>query len=289
MGVVSQMKMRDTVFEKLMAYSAKPTLYSGGTIKLWEDAHISQGMLQAHISPNIDAGSRNHSFIDRSVEWISDIAPVTEYPRVLDLGCGPGLYATRLYNKGYQVTGIDISENSIRYARETAEKEDAKITYIHGSYLELDEIEAFDLAILIYCDYSVLSPEERQKLLKNIMKALRKGGKLIFDVFTPLQYEGRNETTRWYFNDSAGFFKASPHLCLESTFIYEDDVRLDQYVILDENDQVDVIRVWDRSFTKERLLSETESEGFVLEGSYENVAGDPYNEASKSLCFVMRK
>lgn len=283
------MKKNDTVFEKIMEYSVKPALYTYGTIKLWEDPHISQGMLQAHISPNNDAASRNHAFIDRSVEWISTIAPVDSFPRLLDLGCGPGLYASRFCQMGYQVTGIDISENSIQYARENAEKEDAKIKYIHGSYLELDDIEAFDVAILIYCDYSVLSPEDRQKLLSNIMKALRKGGKLIFDVFTPLQYEGNHERNNWYSSKTSGFYKGSPHVCLESTFIYENDIRMDQYIIIDNQDQVDVIRVWDRSFTREQLLSETETQGFTLEGYYENVAGDVFNDASKSLCFVLRK
>lgn len=281
------MNKNEKVFEKIMEYSLKPALYECGTIKLWEDPHISQGMLEAHISPDIDAASRNHAFIDRSVEWISTITPVDLFPRILDLGCGPGIYATKLSKKGYHVTGIDISEKSINYAEKNADG--GQITYIHGSYLELNEIETFDVAILIYCDYSVLSPEDRKKLLANVMKALRKGGRLIFDVYTPLQYEGKNESNSWYCSKTSGFFKDSPHVCMESTIIYDDNIRMDQYIIIDDHDKVDVIRVWDRSFTKEQLLLETESQGFVLDGFYENVAGDSFNENSKSLCFVLKK
>ena len=36
--------------------------------------------------------------------------------KILDLGCGPGLYAELLAKKGHSITGVDFSENSIQYA-----------------------------------------------------------------------------------------------------------------------------------------------------------------------------
>jgi len=42
-----------------------------------------------------DTSSRRHAFIDRSVDWIVDAAGLAAGDSVLDLGCGPGLYATR--------------------------------------------------------------------------------------------------------------------------------------------------------------------------------------------------
>ena len=61
----------------------------------------------------------------------------------------------------------------------------------------------------------------RAKLLQNIHAALKPGGLLIFDVFTPLQYAGRKESRSWEYADE-GFICAEPHICLESKFQYED-------------------------------------------------------------------
>ena len=39
---------------------------------------------------------------------------------IADYGCGPGLYATKMAQRGAIVTGIDFSENSISYAKKLA-------------------------------------------------------------------------------------------------------------------------------------------------------------------------
>ena len=51
---------------------------------------------------------------------LGKLLKLKEGKRVIDFGCGPGLYATRLAQKGAFVTGIDFSENSINYARTAA-------------------------------------------------------------------------------------------------------------------------------------------------------------------------
>ena len=54
--------------------------------------------------------------------------------------------------------------------------------------MELDYENKFDLITLIYCDFGVLSDENRKRLIQKIHKALRRKGRLIFVVFTPKFY-----------------------------------------------------------------------------------------------------
>ena len=93
----------------------KPSLWQRSAEPFWDDEHISKGMLEAHLNPDWDAASRKHSFIDLSVKWISNIIPAGG--KILDLGCGPGLYTKRLSDMGYDVTGMDYSRRSIAYAK----------------------------------------------------------------------------------------------------------------------------------------------------------------------------
>ncbi|EOS51741.1 hypothetical protein C809_01201 [Lachnospiraceae bacterium MD335] len=94
----------------------KPPLYAKTEIPFWDDEHISLQMLNAHLNPNYDGASRKLEFIEKSVDWISKILPSENYPSVLDIGCGPGLYTERYAKKGYRVVGVDFSHRSINYA-----------------------------------------------------------------------------------------------------------------------------------------------------------------------------
>ena len=68
------------MFSKLLSYLARPELYAPSSAPFWDDEHISKGMLATHLDPEWDAASRNHLFIDKSVEWISRILPPKDYP-----------------------------------------------------------------------------------------------------------------------------------------------------------------------------------------------------------------
>ena len=277
------------MINKLFEYTKKPEVYAPSSGRFWDDKHISKEMLKAHLHPTMEAASRSHDFIHKSVEWIQTVSPSETKRRVLDLGCGPGIYAEKLFYKGYSVTGIDFSKRSIEYAKEQASRQGYNIEYIYKNYLEIDYDSIFDLVLLIYCDYGVLSHDDRAILLQKTYSAMKEGGKFIFDVFTPKNYEGKQESSNWYLHQGSGFWKPETHLCLQSHHIYEDNIRLDQYVIIDQENKIDVIRVWDRCYTKEMIIGELERVGFKSIKTYSDVSGKMYDEESKTICVVAQK
>jgi len=101
---------------QLAELSKKPALFTPGEKKFWDDPHISKCMLEAHLDPNHDAASRRPEIIDQTVHYLFESGILKHGMKVLDLGCGPGLYAERLYKAGVDVVGLDISERSIEYA-----------------------------------------------------------------------------------------------------------------------------------------------------------------------------
>lgn len=108
--------------KQLLKFMQRPQLYEPSSNKFWNDEHISKGMLEAHLNKDWEAATRKHDFVINSVEWISSIAPPSLKNKLLDLGCGPGIYAELFKRKGYDVTGVDFSERSINYAIESAKK-----------------------------------------------------------------------------------------------------------------------------------------------------------------------
>ena len=97
------------MFEGLISILEVPSLYQKTRVPFWNDKYISQQMLKAHLDPNFDGASRKLDFINKSVNWINKIAPPQKYKSLLDMGCGPGIYAEKFATSGYKVTGIDFS------------------------------------------------------------------------------------------------------------------------------------------------------------------------------------
>ena len=162
-----------TLFGDLHDLMKPPALYERTDAAFWDDEHISRGMLAAHLDPEFEGASRSFAFMDRSVDWICATAPPATHPRLLDLGCGPGLYAERFARAGYAVTGVDLSPRSLDHARRSANEQGLAIDYRCRNYLELDLDGSFDIAVMIYCDYGALSSDERRVVLRRVRERLR--------------------------------------------------------------------------------------------------------------------
>ena len=109
----------------------KPKIYEKGTAFMWTDEHISKQLLNIHLNPDIDLGSRKKSTIEKTANWILDTQKEKGKLNILDLGCGPGLYTEIFAKAGHNVTGIDISKNSIEYAKKCAKDKKLDITYLN--------------------------------------------------------------------------------------------------------------------------------------------------------------
>lgn len=233
--------------------------------------------------------SRKLEFIDKSVAWIASIAPPSQYRKLLDLGCGPGVYAERFHSAGYEVTGMDFSKRSIEYAKEQTAARNGKIGYFYQDYLTIDFDGCFDVVTLIYCDFGVLSTKDRATLMDKVYKGLRPDGVLILDVFTPAQHEGKQEARDWSYYPNGGFWAERKHLCLNSFYRYdEDNTVLNQTVVIDE-DSVECYNIWEHCFTKGDLLLEVQTAGFTQYELYGDVSGKIFDEQGNVICAVFTK
>lgn len=270
------------MYERLSAFLKKPELYEKTRENFWNDPHISKGMLEAHLDPNTDAASRKPEFIDSSVEWIGSLLP--HGAKLLDIGCGPGLYAKRFSEHGLCVTGLDFSDRSITYAKE----HDFVSEYVLQSYLQMDYENTFDMITMIWCDYGALIPQDRHDLLGRIFRALKPGGLFLFDVFTPKWYAGRKEKSSWEVCKTGGFWSPNPYICMNAEYYYGDNTAAERYVVI-EKEAVRCFNIWNTSFTKESLLEELQPYGVACVNCYSDVSGKPYEENSPTLCAVVKK
>jgi 2-polyprenyl-3-methyl-5-hydroxy-6-metoxy-1,4-benzoquinol methylase len=124
----------------------------------------------------------------QEVDFIEQEIAGNKSIRILDIGCGTGRHAIELAQKGYSVTGIDLSESQLKRAQEKANAHNLKIDFQQADARQLDFNNEFDLVIML-CEggFSLMETDEMNfAILKNATQALKNEGKLIFTTLNAL-------------------------------------------------------------------------------------------------------
>lgn len=283
--------MSDTevLFDTLSCFNRRPDVYSRYTADaLWTSPDISEMMLRYHLDGEVDLASRRTSFIEASFAWISQHFELGPGKRVIDLGCGPGLYVSRLARTGASVTGVDFSPRSIEYARERAQREGLDVEYRLGDYLALDLEPGYDLVTLIMCDFCALSPAQRAALLQRVRELLAPSGRFLFDVHSLADYETWEESAAYGERMMDGFWSSEPYFGFQTTFRYDDEkVVLERFLIVEREKQTEYFN-WFQHYSLESLTAEVESAGLIVEDVYGDVSGEPFEPSLPEFALVVR-
>lgn len=274
------------MFEELEEFRVRPAPFCEYTAEeLWADPHISERMLAAHLDPEVSRASRTSEFIGRSLRWLRETMGIGPGTRVLDLGCGPGLYSKRLAADGAHVTGVDVSERSLAYARDNVHT-GTRVDYIAGNYLEVEIGGEFDVAIMVMCDYSALSSEQRCRLLERLTSLLAPGGRFVFDVHGLGSLHSHREGVAYAPDLMGGFWARSRYHGFLHSFVYEKErVTLDKYEIIEAH-QRRTIYNWLQHFDADALDRELEENGFHLEQLMGDLAGADFDADADEFAVV---
>lgn len=107
---------------------------------------------------------------------------------ILDLGCGTGKHAISLATKGYQVSGVDISENMLSFAEQHKAKlsEDiqSNLTFINADIGNIELNEKYDAVTSLFhvASYQV-ADDDIKAFFQTIARHLKKNGVLCFDCW----------------------------------------------------------------------------------------------------------
>jgi len=102
--------------------------------------------------------------------------------RILDLGCGTGGHALPLAQRGYDVTGVDRSEQMLAIAKTKATQANLAVDFQQGDVRNLELGQTFDAVISMFAVMSYQTTnEELAAAFRTARRHLEPGGLLVFD------------------------------------------------------------------------------------------------------------
>ncbi|MCM3114900.1 methyltransferase domain-containing protein [Neobacillus sp. MER 74] len=225
------------------------------------------------------------------VEFVKDrcVKYHVEGTRFLDLACGTGELSVRLAQDGFQVTGVDLSEDMLAVAHAKAEETGLRIPFFQQSMTDLEGQAEFDV-IGILCDSLnyLQTEDEVRETFSNVFQHLSTKGIFLFDVhsiykiahlFINQTYASSEENVSFIWNSFAG----------KSLNSVEHEL---SFFVLDEQtgkyDRFDELH-FQRTYTIQQYSNWLIEAGFeVLEVSADFENTDPHSQ-SERIFFVARK
>jgi len=204
--------------EQLIGRRVPPLPWAEGDNIPWNEPAFSNRMLDEHLSQAHDLASRREPLIEAHVEFIQQQLGDGHVARILDLGCGPGLYAHRLARLGFKCHGIDFSPASIVHARDVAARGALDCSFEQADLREADFGARRDGVLLIFGQLNVFERERAREILQRAHAALSPGGKLLLEPQELDAVRGEAETTTDWSVVQRGLFASTPHLLLHERF-----------------------------------------------------------------------
>ena len=120
-------------------------------------------------------------FIEKELDFNKSI-------KILDVGCGTGRHSIELTKRGYNITGIDLSESMLQKARDKAKTNNLDIEFFNYDARKLPFNKDFDTAIML-CEggFPLMETDEMNfEILNNVTKSLKDKSKFIFTTLNGL-------------------------------------------------------------------------------------------------------
>lgn len=197
------------------------------------------------------------------VEFLVELLDLPVGSRILDLGCGTGRHSVLLAQRGYRMTGLDISAGMLGEARKAAEAAEVDVTWIHADATKWEADTLYD-AVICLCEgaMGLSNPDEDPithdlTILRRIYGALRPNGQLVMTAM----------------NGYATIRQMSDELVQEGRFdpatmlsVYEDEWDLP------EGKQV--IQIRERLLIPPEMVALMRHVGFTVEAVWGGTAGE---------------
>ncbi|MCH4170608.1 MAG: class I SAM-dependent methyltransferase [Lactobacillus sp.] len=224
-------------------------------------------------------------------EWQNYVASFMPEPKgtLLELACGSGTLAVKLAQAGFQVTGLDLSEEMLALADAKIQAAHLELPLIQGDARDMafdvpfDNITCFDDSICYLPDITAVTA-----VFQRVFAALKPGGLFLFDAHTPYQidtvfpgymYNAKFEDLAFMWTSYVG---EVPHSIEHDLTFFAWDESIKGYQVLEETHH-------ERTYPLATYLKALETAGFTDVEVSSDFGKGPVSEHTTRYFFKCRK
>jgi len=214
------MALRDEPAVDLSLLANRNALTPGEARLPWGDPEFSARMLAEHLDDRHDLASRRRATIDAHARWLAQVGPA-KGRRVLDLGCGPGLYLERFASMGWSCVGVDVAPAAIEYAQNRAAQTGDECEYMLGDFRDARIEGSFDLVLCLFGELSTVPLDDLQVVLERMGQSLTSEGRAVVELSTRAGVRRKGEPPLSWHAATGGLFAEGDHVVLRERAWFE--------------------------------------------------------------------
>jgi cyclopropane fatty-acyl-phospholipid synthase-like methyltransferase len=224
---------------------------------------------------------RNEQDAEEHIKLILDNVEIPSRSKILDMACGAGRHAVILARKDFEVTAVDLSENLLLIARQSARDENLNINFIRSDIREFKTNEKFNLIINLFTSFGYFdSDEENFSVLQKAYDLLTNDGYFVLDFFNS------------YFLQQ-NLIESSEEI-LDKVKIHQfrkiKENRVTKKIVITKDGNLSQFEESVRMFTKEELTKAIKNIGFDIYKTFGDFLGNEFEQfTSPRLIMICKK
>lgn len=213
------------------------------------------------------------------VSFFVAVLHLDEGQRILDVPSGNGRHAIALAQCGFDVTGVDISEAMLAFCQQHIWD---RLRFEHHDMRSLPYEQQFDAAFCAGNSFGYFIPEDTQRFLDSVARALKPGGRFLVDTAMVAEtYLVTGGVKEWVQADDIIMLIQNNYVPLQS--------RLDSELTYLHKGQVEKRLASHHIHTIGEIVRMLAAAGMTAEETYSNTDGDAFEIGAERLFLVARK
>ncbi len=219
------------------------------------------------------------------ISFVESALGITPGARILDLCCGQGRHAVALAQRGYRVTGQDLSQDYLNLAGKHAAASSVTLDLVQSDMRIIPFDGAFDAVINMFTAFGYLeSEEEDQKVLAAAQKALKPGGWLLLDMLNREWVVANQEEKDWHLGSDGLVYLEQRSLDLLASRNHVTFHSLDKEGLLRDLGGHHI-----RLYTLTEMVAQLNRAGLAFIRAYGGYASEPYGVSTRRMIVVAQK
>jgi SAM-dependent methyltransferase len=213
---------------------------------------------------------------------VINLAMVPPGAALLDLCCGLGRHAIEFAKQGFRVTGVDITQSYLDFARDKALASNIELELINADILVFNKPASFDLIVNLFNSFGYFEKHaDNVQVLQHCFASLKPGGKLLMELYS-------KEVVALHFKEGYSFeqddYSINVQQLIKNNWSW---IECNWTVIKDGMEKALSYSHW--LYSASELKDMLTTCGFENISFYGNLAGIPFDQKAETLVIVAEK